>query len=221
MINYAQMRRNMVAGQLQTNGIIAPEIVNAFEAVPRELFLPEMLRGAAYVDEDVPLPAGGFMPEPLVIAKMIMALRAPGAEVVLCIGDVTGYVAALLSQMVTTVVALESKPKQLESARRAWTQLDICNVAVAKGSGRRGCPEHAPYELIMICGAVDHVPEDLLHQLASGGRLATVIREQGSGVGHIALFEKDDDGHCHGGQRFSDAATFFAEDFKEESSFVF
>ena len=221
MIDYALMRRNMVTGQLQTNGIAAPEIADAFGMVPRELFLPETLRGAAYVDEDVPLPGGGFMPEPLVIAKMIAALRAPGAEVALCIGDATGYVAALLSQMVTTAVALESKSKQLESARRAWTQLDICNIAVAKGSGRRGCPEHAPYELIMICGAVDHMPEDLLRQLAPGGRLAAVMREQGSGAGHIALFEKDGAGHCHGGQRLSDAATFFLEDFKGETAFVF
>lgn len=221
MIDYALMRRNMVTGQLQTNGITAPEITGAFGVVPRELFLPEVLRGAAYVDEDVPLPGGGFMPEPLVIAKMIAALRAPGAEVALCIGDTTGYVAALLSQMVTTVVALESKIKQLENARRAWTQLDICNVAVAKGSGRRGCPEHAPYELIMICGAVDHVPEDLLRQMAPGGRLATVMREQGSGAGHIVLYEKDSEGHCHGGLRLSDAATFSLDDFKEEAPFVF
>ena len=211
----------MIDCQLQTNGITSPKIIAAFSAVPREVFLPDLLRGVAYLDEDIPVPGGGFMPEPLVIAKMLVAARAPGAEVALCIGDATGYVAAVLAQLVTTVVSLESRAKQLDAARSAWQSLDICNVAVAKGSGRRGCPEHAPYELIVICGAVDHIPDDLLRQLAPGGRLSTVMREQGSGAGHIALCEKDSHGVCHGAQRLSDAATLFLDEFKGGGSFHF
>ena len=221
MINYNLMRKNMVACQLETNGIVLPSIKSAFEVVPREKFLPELLRGVAYIDEDIPLPGGGFIPEPLVVARMLAALRAPGAEVALCVGDSSGYVAAVLAQMVTTVVTLESKPKQLDLARRAWLESDICNIAVAKGSGRRGCPEHAPYELIMLCGAVDSVPEDLLRQLAPGGRLAAVIQEQGSAMGYVVLFEKDKDGRCHSGQRLFDANASFLDDFKGESAFVF
>lgn len=221
MINFNLMRKNMVACQLGTNGIVQPAVTSAFEAVPREKFLPESLRGVAYIDEDIPLPGGGFVPEPLVIARMLVALRAPGAEVALCIGDSSGYVAAILAQMVTTVVTLESKPKQLDMARRAWLENDICNIAVAKGSSRRGCPEHAPYELIMLCGAVDSVPEDLFRQLATGGRLAAVIQERGSAAGYISVYEKDSDGRHHSGQRLFDAGALPLDDFVRESTFVF
>jgi len=180
MINYENMRRNMVLGQLQTNGIVDEAILDAFKTVPREAFLPEQLRGVAYVDEDIVLPGGGFAVEPMVLAKMLSAARAPGADVAFCIGDVTGYVGAVLSQMVTTVVTLESKARQMDTARDAWISFDMCNIAIARGSVRRGCPEHAPYDVVVICGAVDEVPDDVLRQLASGGRLVTVIREKDS-----------------------------------------
>lgn len=221
MADFVQMRRNMVASQLQTNGIGAPEILAAFESVPREIFLPENIRGVSYVDEDIPLPGGGFMPEPMVLAKMLAALRAPGAETALCVGDATGYAAALLARLVNAVVALETKPRQFDTVRETWLSQGIHNIAVAKGNARRGCPEHAPYELVLICGAVDYIPDDLLRQLAPGGRLCAVVRTQGRGSGHIALAEKGPDGICHGAQRLSDAAMPFAEGFGAESRFSF
>lgn len=221
MIDYTAMRKNMIACQLQTNGVVKPEILAAFDAVPRELFLPESLRGVAYIDEDLAVPGGGFLPEPLVVARMIAGLGLPGAEVALCIGDTTGYVSAVLSQLVTTVVALESRPRQFESARHAWTSLDICNVAVARGAARRGCPEHAPYDVIFICGGVERIPQDLLRQLSSGGRVAGVVRARSSVTGKIVVYEKDIHGAGFEERQLYDAAAFSADEFREESAFVF
>jgi protein-L-isoaspartate(D-aspartate) O-methyltransferase len=222
MIDYDQMRKNMVECQLQTNGITADEILKAFGAVPRERFLPPQLQGVAYIDEDIRLPTGGFMPEPLVLAKMLAALEPAGADVALCIGDATGYGAAILSQLVTTVVTLESRAGQLDQARRTWADIDMCNIAIARGSGSKGCGPHAPYEVILICGAIEFVPEDLLRQLSPGGRLAAVIRAAGlPGPGKIHLFEKDGKGECHAGQPLADASTPFLDDFRVEPAFVF
>lgn len=221
MIRYDMMRKNMVECQLQTNGIIQPEILRAFETVPREIFLPEQLKGVAYVDEDLPLPGGGYLPEPLVTARMLAALSLPGPEVALCIGDHTGYVSAVLSQLVTTVVALESRPRQLDGARSAWLLLDICNVAVARGMARRGCPEHAPYNVIFVCGAAGHIPPDLLRQLSPGGRLAAVLRGNGTPTGKITIYERGGHGAGIEERQIHDAATFPIEDFRGESAFVF
>lgn len=222
MTDYDHMRKNMVECQLQTNGIINPEILKSFHEVPRERFLPPQLQGVAYIDEDIRLPSGGFMPEPMVLAKMLEAVRPVGADVALCVGDTTGYGAAILSQLVTTVVTLESKAGQLDDARRAWADLDMCNIAVARGSGCKGCGPHAPYEVVLVCGAIEWVPDDLLRQMSPGGRLAAVIRRADSaGTGVITLFEKDMNGESRGGQPLSDASTLFLEDFRTELAFVF
>lgn len=222
MIDYDQMRKNMVECQLQTNGVTAEEILKAFGTVPRERFLPQQLQGVAYIDEDIRLPAGGFMPEPMVLAKMLAALRPAGADVALCVGDATGYGAAILSQLVTTVVTLESRAGQLDHARQTWADIDMCNIAVARGSGCKGCGPHAPYEVILICGAIEFVPDDLLRQMSPGGRLAAVIRRADSaGAGVITLFEKDKDGECQSGRPLADASTLFLDDFRTEPAFVF
>ncbi len=220
MHNFAQARKNMLDCQLATNGIIEPGVLDVFKSVPRELFLPEDKRGAAYVDEDILLAPGAFCMEPVVHARMVQAANPGIDDAVLNIGDVTGYSSAILSGLVSTVVALESKVGTLDKARGVWDAHDYCNVAVVKGAEAEGSKEHAPYDLIFINGAVAEIPQNLLEQLGEKGRLVTVVKKPGHVMGCITVAERVD------GENFStrtlfDAATPYVSGLEPASNFSF
>jgi protein-L-isoaspartate(D-aspartate) O-methyltransferase len=193
MLNHRSARKNMVDCQLNTNGIIHPRILQLFSALPREIFLPEGQGSRAYVDDDLVLPDGKVLLEPLVHARMLQALAPRPDEVALIIGDTTGYASAILCGLVSTVLAVEERPGIFDRARRVWSDIGANNIAVVPGQNAMGCPEHAPYALIVLHGAVTHVPDHLLDQLAPGGRMVAVIRPPGAPVGRITLLSRDGD----------------------------
>lgn len=221
MINYAKIRQNMVECQIRTNGVTDENVLSAFRAIPRELFLPEVLRGAAYVDEDIILQDTGIMLEPLVHARMLQA-AAPGPDdIALCIGDCTGYASAILASLITTVVTLEEKAGVLDRARKIWLGMDICNIAVVRGRPRLGCPEHAPYNLIFIGGAIQAIPQNLLDQLGEGGRIVGVLRESpDSPAGTITVLSKEKSGPLMAHSPYG-ACTPYLREFVPPVSFSF
>lgn len=191
MTDFSTARRNMVGSQLRTNKVTSEALLDAFENIPRELFLPEKLRGAAYLDEDIALGAGRCMMEPRVLARMLQAARPEPADIALDIGCGSGYATAILSRIAATVVAVESDDTSVEATASALSNLGLDNAVVVKGDITQGYPGQAPYNVILIGGTVSRVPAVIRDQLAEGGRLVAVVRGD-DGIGRATLIERRD-----------------------------
>src|SRR5262249_44069020 len=154
MTDFALARRNMVDGQLRPNRVTNTALLAAVSELPRERFLPEALRSVAYADDDVPLGNGRFLMEPMVLARLIQALQPQLEEKALVVASGRGYGAALLSRLVKSVVAVESDAALGGSAEQAIRDLGIVNIRQAVGKLETGAPAEAPYDAILIEGAV-------------------------------------------------------------------
>lgn len=222
-MDYAAARLNMVESQLRTNRVSSAPLIEAFETVPRERFLPEALRGIAYIDEDIPLGQGAHgkrrhLMEPMVLARLLQAAAVQPGDVALEIGTGSGYAAAILARLAATVVALESDPELAKQANALLNDLGADNAVVVTGPLGEGYPKQAPYNVILISGAVSAVPKAISDQLADGGRLVAVVKE-GAGLGRAVLVQRSGD---HVAQRvLFDAATPFLPEFEAEPGFVF
>lgn len=183
----------MVDCQLNTNGIVNPRILQLFSVLPREIFLPAEARTRAYADGDLALPGGGMVLNALVHARLLQAAEPQPDDVALIVGDTTGYASAILCGLVSTVLTLEARPGVLDQARQVWSDIGANNIAIVPGHEAAGCPEHAPYSLIILHGAVTHVPDGMLDQLSAGGRLVAVIRPPGERVGRLTMLSRDGD----------------------------
>lgn len=177
MMNYADARRHMVDGQIRTNDVTDRRLVAALGEIPREVFVPKPLRGMAYIDGDIDLGAGRFLMEPLAFAIMVQAAAIDSGDVVLDLGCATGYSAAVLSRLASTVVAVESDRDLAARAGALLGELGFDNVAVGAGALADGDAPHSPYQVIVLEGAVERIPDSLLNQLAEGGRLVAVVRD--------------------------------------------
>jgi len=180
-MNYALARHNMVEGQIRPNKVTDPALIEALQTLPRERFVPEHLRSIAYVDDDIHLGRGRYLIEPMVLARLLQLAEIERTDVVLDIGCATGYGAAVLSKMANTVVALESDPELAATASKTLAELSIDNAVVLTGPLEQGCPKQAPFNVILIEGAVEAVPPAITSQLAEGGRLVTVLRRNDPG----------------------------------------
>jgi protein-L-isoaspartate(D-aspartate) O-methyltransferase len=218
-MDYADARRRMVDGQLRPSRVTDPLVLEAMRTLPRERFLPPALRSRAYVDEDVVLPGGRCLMEPLVLARLVQlaAVRPDDRALVVCAG--TGYGAAVLAFLGARVTALEPDEALRAVAREALSGLDLPGgLVVRDGVPREGFAAGAPYDVILIEGEVPAVPDTLSAQLAEGGRLAAV---EGAGVrtGRTVL------GRRIGGSvsvlPVFDCATFPLPDFAPAPGFVF
>jgi protein-L-isoaspartate(D-aspartate) O-methyltransferase len=181
MTDYAQARRNMVDGQLRTNRIDEPRLIAAMGEIPRELFCPPALRGCAYGDEDIDLGDGRHLIEPLALAKLIQAAAPRAGDVALILGCDTGYGAAVLARLVDTVFLLVPPRLDGEPIERRLAEVECANVVLQPGEPRQGLPAQAPFDVILLAGAVPAVPQTLLDQLAEGGRLVAVVEEGRAG----------------------------------------
>lgn len=181
-MDFEAARLNMVENQLRTNRISDPAITEAMLKIPREPFVPKPMRGFAYVDSDLDLGGGRYLIEPLVLARLLQAAAIRPSDVVLCVGDATGYVTAVISRLAQTVVALECDADCAQRASSNLTDLGIDNAAVVQGALENGYPAQAPYDVIVIAGAVGEIPQDMCRQLAEDGRLVTIV-DCGAGLG--------------------------------------
>jgi protein-L-isoaspartate(D-aspartate) O-methyltransferase len=176
MFDYRAARLTMVESQLRTNKVTDEAVLDAFLAVPRERFVPESLRGIAYVDDVVPLGGGRFMLAPMVLARLLqLAAIAPGDKV-LEIGAATGYATALLARLAARTVAVEGDSRLVALARAGLAEQPIDSATLIEGPGEEGYPAGAPYDVILINGAASFIPDRIAQQLAEGGRLVTVLR---------------------------------------------
>jgi len=188
MYDPAEARRRMVENQLKPNRITDRRLLAAMGAVPRERFVPPTLRNVAYVDEDLPLGDGRFLIEPLALAKLIQAARIGPEEVALVIGDATGYAAAVVARLAGTVILLVGEAQEAAALDRLLPEVGADNLVVQVGDPRDGLPSQAPFDVILVVGAVRAVPRSLLDQLGPGGRLVTVLAD--GRPGEVTVFER-------------------------------
>ncbi len=218
MVDFATARLNMVESQIRTNKVTDPHLLDAFETIPRERFVPERLRGIAYIDEDVALGGERYVMEPMVLAKLLQAARPGPEDVALDLGCGSGYATAILSRLVATVVALEADAALAAAAIRTLDELEIDNAVVVEGPLAEGYPRQAPYNIILLDGAVAEVPTAIADQLAEGGRLVTVV-SVGAGLGRATLMQRD--GGVISSRILCDAAVPVLPGFEAVPGFVF
>ena len=212
--NYEHMRRAMVASTLRTTGVNDPRVLAAIGAVPRERFVPEGRAPAAYADILVPLVEGRELNSPMSLGRMLNEVSPQEGERGLVIGAATGYAAAILERMVGSVVALEEDKRLIEAARGA---LSGTKVKLVEGPLTQGYRDGAPYDLILIDGAVEFVPQAIIDQLVDGGRLAAALLDQG--VTRIAIGRRA--GDAFGIAPMADSATAILPGFLKPKTFSF
>lgn len=217
-MDYAAARLNMVESQVRPNRVTDPRIISAMMELPRENFVPKPLRGIAYVDEDVHIGGGRYLVEPMVLARLIQVAEIAPGDVVLEIGTGTGYGAAVLSRLASTVVALESDATLAKAATKTLGDLGIDNVAVVEGKLAEGYPQQAPYNVIVFSGAVEYIPPGIAEQLADGGRLVAVVAPPGQ-PGKATLANRV--GSTISSRIIFDAGTPVLPGFELEPGFVF
>jgi protein-L-isoaspartate(D-aspartate) O-methyltransferase len=184
----AEARRRMVDGQLRPNRVTDPRLVAAMLDIPREAFLPPSLAARAYTDEDVPLPGGRVLTEPMVLARLLQLLALRDGDRALLIAAGTGYAAAVAAACGARVLALEEDRALLDIARRTLPRHAAPGaVTVVEGPLTAGHPSGAPYDAILIEGEVPEIPSAIADQLAEGGRLATVLAASARGVSSRAV----------------------------------
>jgi protein-L-isoaspartate(D-aspartate) O-methyltransferase len=218
MTDFAAARLNMVESQIRTNRVTDARVVEAFEAVPRELFVDEAKRGFAYVDEDLEVAPGRYLMEPMVLARLVQAAAPSDGDIALDIGCATGYSTALLARLAETVVGVEQDRALMEAANRTLNALDADNAVVVEGALNAGYEKQAPYDVIVFQGAVTEVPEAIKRQLAEGGRLVAVVCDEG-GIGRGMLMRRS--GETFSSRTLFDAATPLLPGFEREAGFVF
>lgn len=219
MTDFALARRNMVDGQLRPNRVNDAGLLAALSELPRERFLPEALRSVAYADDDVPLGNGRFMMEPMVLARLIQILQPRPEDKALVAAAGLGYGAAILGRLTKSVVAVEADAGLAAAARKTLRELGVTGVEQVAGPSEQGAAASAPYDIVLIEGAVPEVPGAIADQLAEGGRLATVIVDPSGALGVAHLFVKQ--GGVVSGRPLFDAGTPLLPGFARPARFTF
>jgi protein-L-isoaspartate(D-aspartate) O-methyltransferase len=215
-MDFALARRMMVDGQVRTSDVTNLDLIAAMLEVPRERFVPSRNADIAYLDRDVPLDNGSRqLLKPMVLAKLIQAADVQAGDRVLDLACATGYSTAILSRLAASVVALE---EDADLAQKATQNLkDVANVTVVQGPLAGGWPERAPYDVILLNGKSEVVPQDICRQLRDGGRLVGVVGEGVVGKAMIYLSERGD----VSGRPIFDAAAALLPGFAKPPAFVF
>ncbi|MEW6284587.1 MAG: protein-L-isoaspartate(D-aspartate) O-methyltransferase [Chloroflexota bacterium] len=193
--DFVAERRLMVERQLRGRGISDRRVLEAFETVPRHLFVPEEYRHLAYEDGPLPIGFSQTISQPFIVAYMTQLLDLTGNERVLEVGTGSGYQAAILSALTAEVHTIELIPALAERARKTLEQLGVTNVSIHIGDGSLGWEEAAPYDAILVTAAGPRVPPPLLKQLADGGRMVLPVGERGAQV--LELWRREGEKFTH------------------------
>lgn len=209
------MRQAMVASQLRTTAVNDPRIVQVMAQVPRERFLPGVAPELAYRDTLIPLGGGRSANLTIATGKLLTEAYLRSTDRVLLIGAAGGYAAACLSPIVAEVTAVESDPMLATAAREALAP--YANVAVVEAPLAEGRPEQGPFDVLMIDGAVEDLPESLIGQVKIGGRIVTGLVDRG--VTRLAFGVRSQGGV--GLQSFADVACAVLPGFARPARFTF
>ncbi|HEY0144093.1 MAG TPA: protein-L-isoaspartate(D-aspartate) O-methyltransferase [Thermoanaerobaculia bacterium] len=150
---------------------LAPKVVNALRTIPRHLFVPENLRGSAYLNRPLPIGHGQTISQPYIVALMTELLRVDGDDVVLEVGTGSGYQAAVLSPLVKQVYTVEVIAPLARQATARLQSLGYKNITTRHADGYNGWKEAGPFDAIIVTAAATHIPPPLIQQLKPGGRM--------------------------------------------------
>ena len=187
MIDYASRRRVMVDTQIRPSDVTRFPIIEAMLTVPRERFVPNRLSEAAYLGENLDIGPGRVILDPRTLAKMINAIEVGPEDLVLDLGPAFGYSTAVLAHLAQAVVAVEPDEPLVAEAESALADTGVDNVAVIHGDLTAGAPKHGPYDAIILQGAVERLPDAIADQLAEGGRIACIFREDRLGTCRVGI----------------------------------
>lgn len=185
MTDYAARRTTMVDTQVRPSDVTKFPVIDAMLSTPREDFVPARLREAAYVGENLDIGSGRILLEPRTLAKMLDALSIDPDHFVLDVGCGLGYSTAIAAQMAHFVIGVEDDAGRADEAQVLLSEQGIDNAAVMHGPLTEGSAKSGPYDIILLQGAVEVVPDGLLEQLRDGGRIAAVFAEGELGLVRI------------------------------------
>lgn len=220
MVDFSQARRMMVDSQLRTFDVNDLPLLDAMDSVPREKFVLPGREELAYIDQDILVSDSAtsrYMLSPMNLGRMIQALGVEAGEKALDVACGRGYAAAVFDKLGAQVTALESDEALADAARKSLAAAGSGGVEVVTGSLDQGYAKNAPYDVILINGAVDLRPEALLQQLAEGGRLVCV-RGRGRAA-RATLYVRS--GDAFGERALFDAAAPVLAPFVQEPGFTF
>jgi len=187
----ARQRGEMVSRQLAARDITDPRVLDAMRSVRRHRFVPPEQRDNAYEDRPLPIGYAQTISQPYVVAFMTQAVRLKGGENVLEVGTGSGYQAAVLAKLAKQVYSIEIVEELAARSAATLKAEGYANVTVRHGDGYRGWPKQAPFDVIVVTAAPDHVPQPLVDQLAVGGRLVIPV---GDVYQNVLLVERTKDG---------------------------
>jgi len=174
-MDFDAARRVMVDTQIRPNDVTDPDIVHAFLRVPREAFVPRSRRSVAYSELEIATGEARALWTPRDTGKLIAALDPGRGDACLVLAAGAGFEAALLGHLCETVIAVDEDAETVNRLAERMAELGMDRVVPVEAPILEGLPDQGPFDLIVICGMVEHVPETLKHQLGEGGRLAAVV----------------------------------------------
>ncbi|WP_299328276.1 protein-L-isoaspartate O-methyltransferase [Parasphingopyxis sp.] len=213
--DFEAMRSAMVESQLRPNAVDDRRVVRAMATVPREDFLPADKAALAYAEMLVPLGNGRRMNLPMATGRLLVEAALTPDDHILVVGAAGGYTAALCGGIAKSVVALEEDETLIAYGADALSR--IPNIESANGSLAEGWTASAPYDVIIIDGAIEHLPDALIEQLADGGRLVSGMFEDGV----VRLVYGRKQGEAFGTTAFVDAQSSSLPGFERPAAFVF
>ncbi|MEX0306644.1 MAG: protein-L-isoaspartate O-methyltransferase [Ruegeria sp.] len=187
MTDFAARRLTMVDTQIRPSDVTKFPIIDAMLTVARENFVPDSQREAAYVGDLVELGGGRCLLEPRTLAKMLDTVNISKDEVVLDIAPGLGYSTAIAAQMAELVVAVEADESFAAESQTLLMEADVDNAIVHEGPLEQGAVEHGPYDVIMIQGGVEQLPDTLLDQLKDGGRIVCLFMQGDLGTVRVGF----------------------------------
>jgi len=185
-------RRQMVELDLRGRDIVDQRVLAVMSRIPRHRFVPEALRDVAYSDRALPIGHGQTISQPYIVALMTQLVRPGPQSRALDVGTGSGYQAAVLAELCKEVYSIEILEPLADEARRRLESLGYKNITVRCGDGYQGWPEKAPFDVIIVAAAPDHVPQPLVEQLAIGGRMVIPVGQ--TYYQTLLLLEKQADG---------------------------
>ncbi len=216
MTDFAERRRMMVDTQVRPSDVTKYPIIEALLAVAREDFVPDAQREAAYADRNMDLGAGRTLIEARTLAKMLDALDIQGDELVLDVGCGLGYSTAVTARMAEMVIGVEEDEMMSSDAQAQLAEAGADNAIVHVGPLAEGAAEHGPYDVILVQGGVEDLPQALLDQLKDGGRIAVIFMS--GALGEVKI------GHKRGAQiswRFAfNAGALVMPGFEKDATFA-
>ncbi|WP_417241595.1 protein-L-isoaspartate O-methyltransferase family protein [Celeribacter sp.] len=182
MPNFSQLRTTMVDTQVRPSDVTKFPIIQSMLTVPREAFVPAAKRDAAYVGEHLDLGNGRVVLDPRVLAKMLDELDIQSDELVLDLGAGLGYSSAVIAHMAEAVIAVEEDADMAAAAANNLMEAGVDNVVVETAVLADGAPQHGPYDVVILQGGVETLPDAILSQVKSGGRIACIFLDGALGI---------------------------------------